>query len=158
MSPERKRCVALMLAAGVLCSCMSITGYRKNEVLRGGEPRAALAFESPAVAEAFATAVRERWDANAAQVKREHFGILFVCCYDRTTSLSENAFYNDQARACDLNGDNLITDAEVCFYRRGGACVPQGKWKGPGRLEPLPEPPLLPTPTPTGPELAPPPS
>ena len=136
----------LLLAGVPLLGCMSLTHYERTEVIRGGEPRQAVAFESPQVAERFTSVVRQRWHDEASRVKTESAGILFLCCYSKSTALAESAFYNDQVRACDLNCDGVITEAEACFYEQHGEALPQISVKrfGPLRM------PLTEAPTPPG--------
>jgi hypothetical protein len=149
---ERKKSVRtwLVLAGVPLLGCMSLTHYERTEILRGAEPRQTVAFESPQTAERFARAVHRRWrEAEASPLKTESAGVLFLCCYSKTTSLGENAFYNDQVRACDLNGDGLITEGEVSFYEQHGDGLSHVHRKhfGPVKVE-VSEAPLLPAPDP----------
>jgi hypothetical protein len=111
--------VAVLLIVGGSCAfgCMTLTSYEREETVRAGEARRCVAFESPAVASGFESAVKDRWAENGGAVKKESFGILFVTCYSKSTSLAESAFYNDQIAACDIDHNGIITEAELKLYQ-----------------------------------------
>jgi len=124
MRRERAVCALLVLITIPLFSCMSLTNYERTERIRADEPRCAVAFESPQAAEVFEAAVRERWHGDAGRVRTDRFGILLVAAYTKTTTLAENAHYNDQVTACDLNCDGIISEEEAHFYQDRCRCAP----------------------------------
>jgi hypothetical protein len=135
--------IGVLLIVGGSCAfgCMTLTSYEREETVRAGESRRCVSFESPAVASGFEASVKDRWAENGGTVKKESFGILFVTCYSKSTSLAECAFYNDQIAACDIDHDGIITEAELKLYQsapklsNGKTNIPLGSgWKisGPG--------------------------
>jgi hypothetical protein len=116
--------------------------FERNELLRAQEPRQCVRFESEKAAELFQTAFAYRLQ-HQSPTNSSNFGIFLVTWMSWTTTVAEAAFYNDEAAACDLNHDGLITEAEAVAYHH--------------RVMPLPasheEPPPPPGPVQFGPPL-----
>lgn len=107
----------LVLACIPLFGCFTLTHYERVDRIRSTEPRLCVNYETPQTAEEFNRAVRKRWQHCGDRKTKEAFCIPFVCSFERSSTLAEDAFFNDQVQACDLNGDGLITDAEARIYR-----------------------------------------
>jgi len=109
----KRRHVLFALLMPALAGCMTL--YHKRDVARAGEERLSVNFESEAAATWFQSrlALRNR-DREAS--KQTLFAVPFVTLYHRETVLADNAFFNDQVRACDTNGDGKITEAEARVY------------------------------------------
>jgi hypothetical protein len=63
------------------------------------------------------------------------FAVPFVCWFSSTNVLSDNAMYNDAVKACDTNGDGLITLREATAYKARVSA----KWKDDESKEPAGE-------------------
>ncbi len=117
---RRRHVVVLVMVvlSSPLFGCITLAGFVSVDTIRAEEPRQAVHFESTAVAEDFEKAVQDRWKSTEGKVGGRGFSVLFLTCYEQVTRLSENAFYNDQVTACDLDRDGIITHKEVEFYRQ----------------------------------------
>ncbi|MCE5269447.1 MAG: hypothetical protein LLG00_16345 [Planctomycetaceae bacterium] len=116
--------------APVYCSrlCMAICAFlacalsgclfvrHSTHVVREKEPIHPVRFESEQAKTVFEAGVHQ------LQAHKETSGgglvaVPFICWYSHVNELSDNAIYNDQESACDLNGDNLISLEEALAYR-----------------------------------------
>src|SRR5262249_19756737 len=109
--------LAMLVILSPLFGCFTLADFVHVDTLRSEEPRRPVNFESPAVAERFEQAVHEHRKSSDGSVSATGFSVLFVASYQRVKKLSENAFYNDQVAACDLNQDGLISQQELDCYR-----------------------------------------
>lgn len=89
-----------------------ITLFSKTEVVRDGEPRRAVSFESPKAAESFATAMKKQ----NGNVGGAYVGLPFVTLYSRERVLAETARFNDAVVRCDTNQDGVVTEAEAIVF------------------------------------------
>ena len=108
----------LLSLAPLLSGCLVFS--TRTEVVRRGEPRKAVKFESDAAMSEFTREVARRGEfANAtddaeARTVRQHYTLVpFVLFGDDLQVTSESGYYNDQADAADTNGDGTIDAAEL---------------------------------------------
>jgi hypothetical protein len=87
-----------------------------DRIVRRSEARRDISFETEEGLVRFQKAVRERSGYNERYLGRSSFAIPFLISADRKRILSENAWYNDQVTATDVNGDGELSDAEVEGY------------------------------------------
>ena len=104
----------LALALLPLAGCLINAGG--DAIVRRSEKRVAVNFESEQGLIDFQQAVRRRGDANGRYLGDSKFAIPFLINVDQRRVLSENAFYNDQVRAADVDGNATLSDAEVRAY------------------------------------------
>ena len=90
--------------------------HQSTRVIRENEPLRPMRFESEQARSVFEASVNEL-KAHKKGPEAQVFAIPFLCFFSRTTMLSDNALYNDQAVLCDANGDSLITEQEANAYR-----------------------------------------
>lgn len=103
---------AAVAALTLLPGC--ITLFSKTEVVRGGETRRPVKFESEAAANEFLTAFKgQTRDAGGA-----YLGVPFVTLYSKDTKLSEVAAWNDAVGRCDTDQDGLITQVEATVFTK----------------------------------------
>lgn len=108
----RFRPALLAVAAGAAGFTGCITFYSKTEVVRGGETRVPVRFESPEAAKEFRAAAASR----GGEVGGEHVGVPFVTLYHRREKLSDAAAWNDAVMRCDTDGDGQITHSEAVSF------------------------------------------
>lgn len=114
---DRFRWVRLSLCAALVSSCTGCLFVRHStNMIREGEKQHQVRFDSEQS--------RNLFEAGAADMKAHKestngnvFFIPFLLWNSRMEVLSDNAIYNDQALACDTNGDGVITLAEAEVYR-----------------------------------------
>lgn len=87
-----------------------------DRIVRRSEARRDITFESEEGLVRFQKAVRQRSGYSERYVGRSSFAIPFLIAVDQKRVLSENAWYNDQVTAADVNGDGELSDAEVEAY------------------------------------------
>lgn len=108
----------LFLAAGTLVAtsagCLIMADGER--IVRDEEERLPVEFESEQGLIDFQTAVRRRGTPGARYEGEGSFMIPLIIAVDQTRILSQDAFYNDQVRAADVNRDGTLSDAEVTAY------------------------------------------
>ncbi len=90
--------------------------HHSTNVVREHEKPQAVRFESEEA--------RDEFEAGLAVVRAHKsgnglshmFAVPFICWFSSEDVLSDNAVYNDEVKACDTNGDNLITLREATAY------------------------------------------
>ena len=105
--------LACILAAGAGGCLINAEGER---IVREKEPRRTIDFESETGLERFQQAVQQRGSWSSRYQGESSFGIPFIIGIEQRRVISENAFYNDQVTAADVNGDGTLSDAEVRGY------------------------------------------
>jgi len=100
----------LQFASGCLIST------RDTDVLEPEATRDAVHFESDEGMQSFQQSVLARHESGDAIQETSGSSFPLLWSTRTTTVLSENAFYNDEARDADLDDDHLISDAEVRAY------------------------------------------
>jgi hypothetical protein len=114
--PNRLSWTALCLFAAVLCASSGCLFARHStNVVREKETPRAVRFESDQARGLFEAQVAELKSHKEATNGKVFF-VPFIVWYSRMDVLSDNAIYNDQALACDLNGDGLISVQEAFAY------------------------------------------
>jgi hypothetical protein len=89
----------------MLLALLALAGCKqKVRILNPNVPRNPIVFESPEGADAFDTALDERYDRGDADIKPVK------------GRLSKNAFFNQQIEKVDENGDGIISDLEASRY------------------------------------------
>ena len=142
----------LPLAATCAGGCLLVaTG---DKTIRANEPRTNVAFASDDGLLQFQGYVNRHNDRDAREAGEGSLVIPFITYIEQRKVISKDAFFNDQVRAADVNGDGTLSDAEVRAFIGG-------EWKSPDQPAP-PTPPAPPAP-PTPParvriELVPPPT
>lgn len=111
--PRLLLCLLALLPAVTSGCLINSDGDR---IIRRSEARREVAFESEEGLVRFQKAVRQRSGYNERYVGRSSFAIPFLISVDRKRILSENAWYNDQVTAADVDGDDQLSDAEVEAY------------------------------------------
>jgi hypothetical protein len=111
------RTAAALAAAGILSLSGCITLYSKTDVVRSGENRTAVAFETPETAEKFQAALKKMHNVTAST----YVGVPFVTLYEREQHLADAAMWNDAVKRCDTNQDGVITAAEVEVFAKAVA-------------------------------------
>ena len=106
-------CLAAALAVGSGGCLINAEGER---IVRRSEDRKAVEFESERGLIDFQQTVRRRNTRLSRYEGEGSFAVPFIIAVDQTRILSENAFYNDQVRAADVNADGTLSDAEVRAY------------------------------------------
>ena len=89
-----------------------ITLFSKTEVVRDGEARRPVTFESQQAAETFHTALKKQHPSLGGA----YVGVPFVTLYSRDRVLSETARFNDAVARCDTDQDGVITEAEATVF------------------------------------------
>lgn len=114
---RRTRWICPVLGAMLLtleCGCLVVR--TTTRVVRENEALRMVKFESEQSRSVFEAGVDEvktqKKDSNG-----DAFAVPFLCLLHNTTTISDNAVYNDQAALCDTDGDGLITDQESLAYR-----------------------------------------
>lgn len=92
-----------------------ITTHR-DRVVRQDEPRQQVRFESDQGMVDFRNAVRRRGLDGARERGRSSFNLPFIISANHRDVLSWPAFFNDQVRLADFDGDGTISDAEAAAY------------------------------------------
>ena len=87
-----------------------------ESVVRRSEQRRRVEFESEEGLIRFQQTVRQRGGRNERYMGRSEFAVPFLISVDKKRVLSENAHYNDEVAAADVNGDGELSDAEVRAY------------------------------------------
>ena len=105
-----------MLALLALPTAGCLINAGGDAIVRRSEHRQTVNFESERGLIDFQTAVRRRGDENGRYLGDSKFAIPFLIDVDQRRVLSENAFYNDQLKTADVNGDGTLSDAEVRAY------------------------------------------
>ncbi|MBX9583921.1 MAG: hypothetical protein K2X87_26785 [Gemmataceae bacterium] len=115
------RLPAAVAAAGVcvlLPGCLTL--FSKTEVVRADETRRPVRFESPAAADTFHKALKDK--DNGGSLGGTCFGVPFVTLYARHKKLAENARFNDAVGRCDTDQDGLITQHEADIFAKVCGC------------------------------------
>lgn len=121
----RSSAVLLAVCAALpCCGCLYI--HTCHEVAREQEPKRVVAFQSESASRLFC-AVVERQKKAFREGQVEEFIVPFITYINKTRTISEAGFYNDQVAACDTNGDGVITDAEAIAYDRACGLVQTGQ-------------------------------
>ena len=107
--------ILLLPVAAVLSSGCLVTTH-EDKVIREDEPRQAVQFETDEGMMQFHSAVNRRSDSGARERGRSSFNIPFIVSANTRKVLARSAFFNDQVRIADINGDGKLTDAEVWAY------------------------------------------
>ncbi len=116
-TPTRSWRLSLLLCAVLSCSLSGCLFVRHStRIVREKEAIHPIRFESEQAQRVFEAGVHE------LQARKETSGgevtaVPFLCWYSYMNQLSDNAIYNDQESACDLNGDGFITLEEALAYR-----------------------------------------
>jgi hypothetical protein len=92
-------------------------------VLDPSAQRIAVRFESAWAEQAFEQALAERRRRGEAVRGRTTGGLPLVWTSEERSVLSENAFYNEQAKRVDVDGNGLIDDEEARSYSAATARV-----------------------------------
>lgn len=92
-----------------------ITTHR-DHVVRKDEPRRQVNFESDQGLVDFHNAVHRRGVGGARERGSSSFNLPFIISANERNVLSWPAFFNDQIRLADFDGDGVISDAEVAAY------------------------------------------
>ena len=110
--------VLLLCHVPLLAGCLVFS--TRTEVVRRGEPRRAVTFESDAAMSEFQREVARRGGfgeaTNAVEnrtVDQRYTFVPFVLFGDKQQVTSESGYYNDQVAAADTNGDGKIDAAEL---------------------------------------------
>ena len=107
-------CAAASLLAATSGGCLfNATG---EKVVRGREERRKIDFESEQALVDFESTVRRRDTSMTRNQGQSQVMIPFILYVDQTRVLSSNAFYNDEVAAADVDGDGILSDAEVRAY------------------------------------------
>ena len=94
-----------MTRTAVILALLALAGCKaKVRILNPNVPRNPVVFESPEGADAFDSALDERYDRGDADIKPVR------------GRLSKNAFFNQQIEKVDENGDGIISDLEASGY------------------------------------------
>ena len=107
-------CLALVSVVVWLSGCLIMAGGTK--VVNPGATRQKVNFEFEEGQPIFRREFNRRYESGAATVGSDGFAIPFIIAADETKMLFENAFFNVQVDAADVNGDGLISDAEARVY------------------------------------------
>lgn len=112
------RLARLGMFSGVLLAATSgcLFVRHNTQIVREKEQRQPVRFESERAQQHFLGGVHELHGHQQA-VDVELTAVPFLCWSSHTSTLSENAIYNDQISACDSNGDGLITMHEATMFR-----------------------------------------
>jgi outer membrane murein-binding lipoprotein Lpp len=97
---QRLALFALLLAPTFVAGCAE----RQARVLNPKVGRAPVVFESNVAASTFEEALEDRYDDGAAKIATLH------------AQLSQNAFFNREVTAADLDSDGIISDLEAHRY------------------------------------------
>ena len=113
-----KRCPSIRLALCgallLLSGCLFV--QHSTRVVRENERQRQVRFESEQARNLFLAGVTEM--QNHKQTSNVKVSAMpFLWWYSRGDVPSDNAIYNDQLRACDTSGDDLITVQEARGYR-----------------------------------------
>ena len=145
----------LPLAATCAGGCLFVaTG---DKTIRASEPRTNIAFASDDGLLQFQGYVNRHNDRDARDAGESEVVIPFITYVQQQRIISKAAFFNDQVRAADVNGDGTLSDAEVKAFVGG-------EWQAAEQQPVPPAPPAPPAaPTPPAParvriELVPPPT
>jgi hypothetical protein len=133
-----RRRLGLVLLPLLLALPGCITIFSKTEVLRGDEQRAPIRFESAKAATEFQGQLQVRQQNN--QVSYSHVSVPFITLFERTRTLSDSAFFNEQVHRCDTDQNGLITEQEALVY--AGKDCPQEAPPPADAPAPLPRPAL----------------
>lgn len=87
-------------------------------VIRPDARREAAIFESKRGAKSFEDHVAERYARGDAVRERNQGGIPLFYSAEEKRMLSENAFYNEQLQAADVDRNGVLSDAEIRAYAR----------------------------------------
>jgi hypothetical protein len=114
----------LSLNAGCLFS------YQRTDTVRREECPQEVAFESEAAERLFAAGLESRKAAGLV-VGSHNINIPFLLCWSDSAQLSDGAFFNDQVKVCDMDGNGFLSDAEVVAYHKlvTGKDNPLGTYK-----------------------------
>ena len=118
---EMNRRFARLLTLALACPLAAVAGgclinAEGERVVRNNEARRTVQFESDTGLEQFQQTVRMRGSWASRYQGESSFGIPFIIGVEQRRVISENAFYNDQVSAADVNGDGVLSDAEVRAY------------------------------------------
>jgi hypothetical protein len=106
----------LLLVGVCILTCPGcLVVWHRAVTVRKDEARRAFAFESDAAADLFARSFEKR-KLQQPEPDTHTFAIPFVTLYNQTSKLAEAALYNDEAAACDIDANGLLSDAEVVAY------------------------------------------
>ena len=112
----RTRQFGSLVVAGTLLASLPgcLTLYSKTEVVRGGEARRPVKFESPEAADEFYKALK----AQDKTISGTFFGVPFVTLFEKDQQLSDAAMWNDAVVKCDTDQDGLITLTEARIFAK----------------------------------------
>lgn len=109
------RLAALAVFVGALALLPGcITLFSKTEVVRSGESRRPVKFESQEAADKFHTGLKSL-DRGAGGA---YVGVPFVTLYNKDSKLSEAAIWNDAVSRCDTDQDGVITLVEATVFEK----------------------------------------
>jgi uncharacterized protein YceK len=103
-----------LLLVPVMAGCATV--YSRQDRIRTGEERLKISFESEAASSWFHRGMDQARLHKGTVADRTVLAVPFITLYRRESVLSDNAFFNDQVRRCDVNGDLKITEAEARVY------------------------------------------
>jgi hypothetical protein len=108
---------AYLVVAVLLLNAGCLFNYQQTDTVRREECPRQVAFESEAAERLFADGLETRKEAGRL-VQCNRVTIPFLLNWSRSAELSEAAFFNDQVRICDADGNGCLTDTEVAAYHK----------------------------------------
>ena len=116
---RRALVIASAIAFGPLCGGCLVVGYHE-EIVRQGEPRRPIGFESDAAMFHFKDTVDRRYAANdhVSHVDECYSFVPLLYFGGHVKSVSKAGYFNDSVGEADIDGDGQITDDEVQQFTR----------------------------------------
>jgi hypothetical protein len=96
---------------------MACLHYERTDTVRREENPQAISFESEAAERLFADALEKKKVSNL-DISSANITVPLIFYWSKSVRLSEAAFFNDQVKACDVDGNGLLSDTEVAEYHK----------------------------------------
>ncbi len=109
-----------LLPLSAICLGILLAGctiYQSTEIARPSEERLKVKFENETASRLFNSMLSDRMILRKNNVAH-NVSLAGITFYRDEQKLSDNAFWNDEVRRCDTDGDLLITEQEARTYSR----------------------------------------
>jgi len=92
--------------------------YDRIDIVRREEEAQQVAFESEAAERLFADSLEKRRETSGQEESSQDLTIPLLLAWRKSQKRSDAAFFNDQVKTCDRDGNRFLSDTEVAAYHK----------------------------------------